>query len=400
MDKILKSVLIVHHGKGIGGGLIALLGLIEELKENNEVVVLSIFDSVAVEYIRKTGVKVVLPKSRFYSRCYQLFIHSDASYFNIIDSIRKVNSLILYLLSKYYFAGKELQELPADYDVIYLNSTFISDWARSAKILKKKVIIHVREPLSWGLLGIRRGIIRSTINKYCDQLIAISHDNAQRVGLEFKTVVVYDPVVSKRRSQVVQSYVDDNIGKYKTFVYVGGTARIKGFEQLVDSLEYLNENIRIFFLGGEPEYARNGLKYFSRLILDPYFVKNRRLIEKLNNSEKIVHVGLVDDVFYYYEKSIALICPFSKPHASLPILEAFSVGKPVIVSDVVGMDELVNGLNGFFFKNSDPKSLASKTNQMSLISKSEYESMKAACVTKYQKIRELSDSVASIVARI
>ena len=34
-SKSVNSVLIVHHGQGIGGGLIALIGLIEELKKTN-----------------------------------------------------------------------------------------------------------------------------------------------------------------------------------------------------------------------------------------------------------------------------------------------------------------------------------------------------------------------------
>lgn len=397
VDKRLKSILIIHHGQGVGGGLIALLGLIAELKQTNRVHVLSIFDGVAVDYLRKTGVAVTVAKSRFYIKFYQLFIHSEASYFNIIDAIRNVKSIILFFLSKYYFSRKELCNIASDYDVIYLNSTFISDWAMAAKLLKKKVVIHVREPLSRGLIGFRRSIIRKTINKYCDQVISISYDNASRLDLQYKTTVVYDPVVTKNRSLSEREITNR---KFKYFVYLGGMARIKGFEQFVESLDYLNEDIRIFFLGGESEYAVNGFKRLVRQTLDPFFLKNIHLIEKLKKSEKIIYVGLVDDVFYYYENSIAAICPFSKPHASLPILEAFSVGKPVIVSDVKGMDELVDGTNGEFFKNSNPKSLAHKINEMSRISDGDYEKMRAACANKYKQIRERSDSVMSVVSGI
>lgn len=397
MDKYQKSILIIHHGQGIGGGLIALLGLIAELKENNRVHVLSIFDGIALDYIRRTGVTVTVAKSRFYLKFYQLFIHSDASYFNVIDSIRNIKSLILYFLSKYYFAGKELRNIDSDYEVVYLNSTFISDWARASKLSKKKVVIHVREPLSKGFLGFRHGIICQTINKYCDQVIAISYDNACRLGLQYKTTVVYDPVVTKNRNRSKQKIINR---QFKYFVYLGGMARIKGFEQLVESLDYLNEDIRIFFLGGESEYAINGLKRLVRHYLDPFFIKNQRLIEKLKKSEKIIHVGLVDDVFYYYENSIAAICPFSKPHASLPVLEAFSVGKPVIVSNVKGMEELVDGRNGVFFENSNPESLARKINKISQISEEDCEAMRFACFNKYKQIRERIESVTSVINKI
>lgn len=396
MDKYLRSILVIHHGQGVGGGLIALLGLIEELKQNNRVHVLSIFDGIAVDYLRKTGVTVTVAKSRFYLKFYQLFIHSEASYFNVIDSIRNIKSIILYYLNKYYFASKELKSLASDYDLVYLNSIFISDWAMAAKLSRKKVIIHVREPLSSGLIGFRRGIIRETINKYCDQIISISYDNACRLGLQYKTTVVYDPVVTKNRSLSEQKIIN---GEFKYFVYLGGMARIKGFEQLVESLDYLNEDIKIFFLGGESEYAINGLKRLVRQNLDPFFLKNKHLIEKLKKSEKIIYVGLVDDVFYYYKNSIAAICAFSKPHASLPILEAFSVGKPVIVSNVKGMEELVDGSNGVFFKNSDPESLAQKVNEISRISEEDYEAMRFACVSKYKQITERIESVTYVINR-
>ena len=397
MDKCLRSVLVIHHGQGVGGGLIALLGLIEELKINNRVQVLSIFDGIAVAYLRKTGVTVTVVKSRFYLKFYQLFIHSEASYFNFIEVIRNFKSIILYFFSKFYFAKKELNMLDWDYDLVYLNSVFISDWAMAAKLSKNKVIIHVREPISNGLIGFRRGIIRGSINKYCDQIISVSQDNSHRLGLQYKTTVVYDPVVTKNRSLLECKIVKS---EFKYFVYLGGMARIKGFEQLVESLDYLNEDIRIFFLGGETEYAVDGLKRLIRQNLDPFFLKNKRLIAKLKKSEKIIYVGLVDNVFYYYKNSIAAICPFSKPHASLPILEAFSVGKPVIVSNVKGMDELVNGSNGVFFINSAPESLAQKVNEIAQVSEEDYFAMCLACVEKYKQITDRIESVTYVINRL
>lgn len=392
-----NSVLIVHHGQGIGGGLIALIGLIEELKKTNHVRVLSIFDGIAVDYLRKTGVAVIVPTSKFYSKYYQLFIHSDASYFNIIDSIRGHKALLLYFLSKYYFSKKVLNDIASEHDVIYLNSTFISDWAYAAKGLGKKVIIHIREPLSTGLFGIRRKIIRSAIEKYCDAIVAISHDNSRRVGLEQKTTVVYDPVVTVNRSRPETEMKATNT---KSFVYLGGMSRIKGFEQLVKSLEYLDADVRIYFLGGNSNYTNNGSKRILRAILDPFFIKSQRLISRLRESDNIVYIGLVDDVFNYYENSIAVICPFSKPHASLPILEAFSVGKPVIVSDVKGMEELVDETNGVFFTNLKPESLATKINEMARITAADYGEMRLACFRKYKWIREQTASVASVVDRV
>ena len=397
LNGIRPSILIIHHGQGIGGGLIALIGLVEELKDNYKVHVLSIFDGIAVDYIRQTGVAVTVANEAFYTRYYQLLIHSDASYFNIIDSFRSAKSLALYFLSKYFFAKKELAKFSSSYDTIYLNSTFITDWAYAAKQFDKKVIIHIREPLSKGLFGFRRSIIRNTIDRYCDKIIAVSYDNSHRIALESKTTVVYDPVVIKNR---IHSTGIMKSSKFRNFVYLGGMSRIKGFQQLVESLKYLDEDVRIYFLGGSSSYSDNGFKRFIRLFFDPFFLKNQQLIDVLNKANNIILVGLVDDVFKYYEDCIAVICPFSKPHASLPILEAFSFGRPVIVSDVKGMNELVDCTNGVFFMNSNPESLAQKINAMSCVSELSYEAMRVACFLKYKSIRDETESVTSVVSRM
>lgn len=389
----MKNILIIHHGRGVGGGLIALLGLIEELKFKNKVQVLCVFDSEAVQYIEKLGVTVTIAKSRFYSKFYGIFVHSEASYFDIIDFSRNIKNIIGFFLSKYIYAKKELSNLNIESDIIYLNSTFISDWALAAKKNKKETFIHIREPLARGVFGIRKSIIKSSINKYCDQIIAISRDNALRVGLEDKTNIVYDPVVVKGRST---SHEVNQNPSFKHFLYMGGMQRIKGFEQFVQALPFLNENVRVYFLGGDFRFPDNKIKRFI-LFLDPYMWRINSLIKSLNKSKHIIKIGLVDNIFDYYTNSISLVSPFSKPHAALPILESFSVGKPVVVSDIMGMDELVDLNNGLFFKNGSGRELANAINKMSTLNNSEYLEMCNNAKDKFVEIVRQNQSVQSII---
>lgn len=391
----MKKILIVHHGEGVGGGLIALLGLIDELKENHKVEVLCIFDSNAVEYIRAKGVDVKLARSFFYRKVYRLFLHSDASYFNVIDFLRSFKNVITYFLSKYHFAKRELKNLSSQYDIVYLNSTFLSDWALAGHSLEKKVFIHVREPLSKGTFGLRYRVIRNTVEKYCDWIVAISEDNARRVNIRKKTTVIYDPVVLKNRSGESEIVLAPNL---KYFLYLGGMQRIKGFEQFVKSLDYLNENIRIFFLGGSVQLSPNPLKRVLFFLTDPFFWKMNSLSRKLHTSHNVINVGMVDNVFDYYEKSLAIISPFSKPHASLPILEAFFMAKPVIVSDVQGMDEFVNGDNGVFFKNHSFKGLADAINSIAELEPEHYQIMSRRAGESYLKLVNMKSVVELIEA--
>ncbi len=390
-----KKILIIHHGTGVGGALIALIGLIEELKEQNNVEVFSIFKGEAVSYLRKAGVTVITPDSKFYNKNYSLFIHSDADYFDLVNQWLKLKGLRYYFLNKYFYAFQALEEHTKDVDIVYLNSSFISDWAYAAKKLNKKVVIHIREPIS--RRGFGYNVIKNNIQKYCDKVIAVSKDNSSRLGLENITSVVYDPVVIKNRSSNDDVLLD---ATKKYFLYVGGDARIKGFEQLVNSLEYLDDNIRIFFLGGSTAYSKNPLKKIIRTFIDPYAQKHNDLHDKLEISSKIIYIGLTDQVFSYYLKSVFLISPFSRPHACLPVLEAFSCKIPVIVSDVEGMDEIVDESNGFFFKNNNPISLAEKINFAAKLKDEDYLLMKEKSIVKYQLLREMGNNIKDLIRKL
>ncbi len=397
----MKSILIIHHGQGVGGGLVALLGLINGLRKEYEVSVLAIFDGVAVDYLRANGVNVYIAKTRFYKKYYNIFIHSEASNFTILDFIKDGWSFFLFFLSKYFFAERELVSLQCQFDIVYLNSTFISDWARAARKLSMKVVIHIREPLAQGIFGNRRIILRRTIQRYCNKIIAITYDNAKRVDLMNKTSVVYDPVLVNRCLNE-KSITQDQSCEMKYFTYVGGTYQIKGFEQLVKALPYLAEDVRIFFLGGQYQFPKYGIKWLMRYLFDPYVRKYNKLFQLLINSDKIVYVGLADNVFDYYNTSVAVISCFSKPHASLPVLEAFSISKPVIVTDVDGMNEITGKEYHFYTKNGDATSLAMRINEMAAISEKDYQNLCIFVHKRYLEIRRLEEkiSVSSIIREL
>ena len=95
-----------------------------------------------------------------------------------------------------------------------------------------------------------------------------------------------------------------------------------------------------------------------------------------------------------------LIAPFSKPHAALPILEAFSVAKPVIVSNIKGMNEIVSVNNGFFFKNGEPTSLANAINNMASLHNNEYSILCENAKCKYYSIVNNNITVQYIIDKI
>lgn len=384
----MKTILIIHHGWGNGGALIALLRLIDELKPNYTIKVLCVFNSEACQYIKDKGVEVIVPNSFFYKYIYKLFIHSEASYFSMASLLKKYYSFVTYILNMFFFAKRTLMQI--DFDILYLNSLFLSDWAKAAK-KPQSTIIHIREPLKVNH-SVFTWIIRKLTNKYSLKQIAVSDDNGSRLKKDSYRVV-YDPVNFKNVPDESLDTLDD----LKYFTYLGGVQRIKGFEQLIKCLPYLKSNVRVYILG-HLEICQSPLVRILRFFMSPYSIKEARLIRRMNQSDKVILVGMTSDVCKYIKTSKAVISPFSKPHASLPILEAFSLGKIVIASDVAGTSELVvDNVNGFLFKNGDYQELANIINMISTASSSYLDSMEHEAFNKYVFLKNKSILINSII---
>jgi glycosyltransferase involved in cell wall biosynthesis len=78
-----------------------------------------------------------------------------------------------------------------------------------------------------------------------------------------------------------------------------------------------------------------------------------------------VILGLIYNVNEYMEEVCCLISPFSVPHFSFPVIEAHMARKPVIASDVEGMDEIIDhGRNGLIVPINNPEALAKAINEL------------------------------------
>ena len=118
-----------------------------------------------------------------------------------------------------------------------MNSTFLTEWAYAAKKIGIPVIVHVREPLGKGHLGLRKSFIRKLLKISATKIIAISNDNAARIDLPELTIVSYNFVDFKVFNPEV--FKKEDVGK-KRIAYIGGQAETK----------------RIQLVGGLPEICR------------------------------------------------------------------------------------------------------------------------------------------------
>lgn len=94
------------------------------------------------------------------------------------------------------------------------------------------------------------------------------------------------------------------------------------------------------------------------------FARYERMMEELGiRNSCVAHVRYIPDaeVSRYYAAADAVVLPYRRIYQSGVLLMAMSYAKPVVVSDVAGMTEVVSdGDNGYVFGSGDARSLADK----------------------------------------
>lgn len=347
-----KKIVFFHHGVGLGGAPISMVKIIQSLdSEKFESHVLLLKDSNLKDYLEKNNISYSVVDHIFYRKFYRFFPHIVPSYFKFYEIHKIIIYSFFWILSRFFFSKKVFEKIDAD--IVHFNSLVLNDFL-SCSSKKFKTVIHIREPIEYGYLGIRNKIISSQINKYADSVIAISNDNANRLKINKKINVIYN-------FNEINDLASSRDIVTNKILYVGGCNEAKGFSLMVDSLKYLDDNIEVFFCGS---YDLPALSFFKKIV----FFKRNKIKEKillLKNSNNAKVIGLTDNIEYYLKSSDILVNPFIKSHFSRPIIEAFSFAKPIVCTNIEGMDELIiNGYNGVIIDKNTPENLALHINKL------------------------------------
>ena len=358
----MKNILFVNHATDWGGATSCLVNLINKLDATKyDVEVLLLKKSIISEKFKENNIKYRIANSSFYTKYYKVFAHSEAGYIKWYQVYSFLKLSVFWILSHSLFAKKELNNY--EYDIIHLNSSVLTDWLKAAR-KKSKVVIHIREPFRKGKFDILHYYFRYLINRYASHIIAISVDNAKRINIPNKTDVIYDYCNFDNSEPSLNSYAS------KKVLYLGGTSKSKGFYTLVNALDYLNEDIIVYFCGkyvitAPPSNLINLIKYY----LSNAHKRNKAINKiKLNSNFKIL--GMIYNVQEYLDEVCCLVSPFLVPHFSCPVIEAHLKRKPAIGTDVEGMEEIIlNHKNGLIVPNNNPKALATAINELAINSK-------------------------------
>ncbi|AJI25351.1 glycosyltransferase family 4 protein [Priestia megaterium] len=316
------KILYIHHGASQGGAPRSLSFLIEKLdKKIFEPIVICMSDKRNIELFEKVGARVIFDDrlgafhgSEVTGMSLGLFYHN-----------------IKTIIPTYKYIKKYIRNIQPD--IVHLNSTCLFIAARAIKKYNSHipVVCHVREPLLNNMFG---DILKIMNRKYVNFFIAIDKFDAKTID------------VSNDKLEVIYNFVDMNV--YNSDI-------------LSDDLrkEFNIRENSLIFLSLARVIPQNGVKEAIEAIRDHideedqlhfFFVgdnledNSKYAVEIREEASMLDHVHILpfrDDVVQLIASADVMVAPFTRPHFARSIIEAASMGKPSIGTDIGGPQELI-----------------------------------------------------------
>jgi len=336
------KILFFHHEGGIGGAPQSLRFLIEGLsRDKYEPVVICLKEGPVVDLFRNSGARVITGK-RLHD-----YSHTCLDWYGIGSPLRFITKFLNFFLT--IIRAKEIIDAE-DPDIVHLNSSTLSACAVAAKMLGKKVIWHIREPIAKGYFGVRRAILRWMIEKYSDHVIAICRDNARRLKPSLKVSVIYNYVDFAFFNRNLDGRIYRN--KFgipvegKAILMLSGTSKPKGTLVFLKAVnETLKEKKNCYFIltGNFPNFSNlTGLKRLANKL--PWInMYNKKVVETASilSCVNFILTGSIVDTPLLIAASDIVVFPSTVPHFPRPLIEAGAMAKPSIASNLPGPDDVI-----------------------------------------------------------
>jgi glycosyltransferase involved in cell wall biosynthesis len=340
-----KKILYIHHGKGLGGAPLSLLYLIQSLDRTlYDPVVLFLHQSEVMDLYKSKGIQVFGPANVYD------FAHTKIwwfSWYHIHHLWRAARGTLRTVWG--------LGALWIDFikpHVIHLNTSSLVGWAIVARKKKIPVVWHIREPLAEGYFGLRRKFIQWSIQHHADAIVPICKNDAQPWSTSDKTKVVYNAV--HEDVFVPGAKTSDFLARYDLselrpkILFVGGHGRSKGALEILQIFTELLERLPQAQLLIAGYFDLSVASTFRIMIFDQahYHKQAVHLVKKLGDSVKLL--GPILDIPAAMAASDVIVFPATVGHFARPVIEAGFMKKPVVVSALAPLNELVvNNVTGF-----------------------------------------------------
>ncbi|MFA6404783.1 MAG: glycosyltransferase family 4 protein [Candidatus Paceibacterota bacterium] len=206
----------------------------------------------------------------------------------------------------------------------------------------------------------RRADCIQTISKYLA-------DWAVDMGAKCEVKIVPNGVdyayFSKQVSSGRLEALKGQLGKQKDDIFIITTSRLvvkNAVNDIIDSLQYLPENVKLLILGSGYEESR--LKAMSEVVPEAYPAEGGPTL-----GSRVQFLGNIphDQLPKYLQVSDIFVRPSLSEGFGNSFIEAMAAGIPVIATPVGGIvDFLQNGETGLFCEVKNPKSIAQKVEKL------------------------------------
>ena len=232
-----------------------------------------------------------------------------------------------------------------NYDILHFHEFELSFPFFSFLIKKPKILhLHGIDYVSLRRHHISRFLLRHLAHLYISISKSIEKD-LEMLGIPRDRILYVPNSVDTDLFKPPQKQKEDNL-----LLFVGRISAGKGLHILMESLQYLKENVRLVIIGPQDW----DINYYQSIL---------KIIEKENRKGKheIRYLGALEPVelVEWYQKATLFILPSFIEGFPVTILEALACETPVIATLVGGIPEIIqNYETGILVPRSDCKSLA------------------------------------------
>lgn len=327
-----KTILYIHHGKGLGGAPISLLTLIKGLDlAKYRPLVLFLYDSAAIQLFLQAGIEVLGPINL------SDFSHTQVYWFRWYH-LHHIAKALFQSFKSFFVARKILRTIKPN--IVHLNTSTLTAWGLAAKQENISLVWHIRESLAEGYLGLRRWVIKKIIARCATIIVPICKTDG-RFWSE-KKQILYNPVDTTRFLPSVRATPLPHDKQY--LLFIGGLSHQKGTALMLTIFNHVVQALpdtMLIIAGDFKKPLKNGLSPEQKSIHQAY-----NLYEKLKAN--IIITGPTQEIPALMAAASIIFFPAQVDHFARPVIEAGCMAKPVIVSDFPQLQEVVHhGKTGF-----------------------------------------------------
>jgi glycosyltransferase involved in cell wall biosynthesis len=253
-------------------------------------------------------------------------------------------------------------------DIVHLNSAVLAMCAKALSGSGVPVVWHIREHPVRGVMGLRRGWLRRGMDTWPSELIYISESDRNAWGAH--GVVIPNIVDANHFDRsVTGKELREKLGishESTVLLYTGGPLRIKGVLTVLETMALLRQkghDVHCLMPGsqltqlGDVRRLIRGLVYHSGMRTLSMRIDDLVRDNSLENA--CIRLPFQTDIVRYVACSDIVLFPSLRPHFARPVIEAGMMAKPVVVSRIEGIEELVDeGKTGLVVEPGNPAALA------------------------------------------